>query len=226
MKSSVVYLGEVLLLSLFANSVSVYAFAQASNQQQQQAPAITQRQNLTTTQQAMLNLTSQRQTMKVKSLRDLRKASLVGWQVVDLNCEDATSNACAQAAIAEVNLECGESSSFFRKGSVTWTWINFGMIVGSSIFTALGASTTLANAKVFSTLGASTALGAVATTATTNSTADQGGLLAIASNLDAFLKFIQTGGDSSKPADNDLIYKSAPVYAAKCVAAAASSGGH
>lgn len=224
MKSSVAYLGEVLLLLLSVNSISVCTFAQASTQQQ--APGIIQQQNLTTTQQAVISLTSHRQSMKVKSLSDLRKANVVGWQVVDLNCEDATSDACAQAAIAEVNLECGESSSFFRKGSVTWTWINFGMIVGSSIFTALGASTTLANAKVFSTLGASTALGAVATTATTNSTADQGGLLAIGSNLDAFLKFIQTGGDSGKPAANVLIYKSAPVYAAKCVAAAASSGGH
>jgi hypothetical protein len=170
------------------------------------------------------NLTEQRKKIKLKSTADLGKSSALGWQIVQASCQDPTSVQCAQAAVAEVNLECTESSKFFRKGSTTWTWINFAMIVSSAVFTGVGASTTIANAKVFSTLGASTALGSVATTATTNSTADQGWLLAINSTLDSFLKFVQAGGANGVPADNDLIYKSSPIYAAKCTSAASSTG--
>jgi hypothetical protein len=192
--------------------------------QQQGRQDVSQTQNSQQQQGSVADLVEQRQKIKLRSTADLGKSSALGWQIVDESCDDPTTVQCAQAAIAEVNLECTESSKFFRKGSTTWTWINFGMIVGSSVFTGLGASTTLTNAKVFSTLGASTALGSVATTAMTNSTADQGGLIAINSTLDSFLKFVQSGGDSGKPADNALVYKSAPIYAAKCTSAASSTG--
>lgn len=170
------------------------------------------------------DLTAQRRTLRIRSSAELAKSSSFGWQLVNQVCSaNPATDTCAQASIAEVNLECTQSSQLFRKGSTTWTWINFGMVVASAAFTGVGASATIANAKVFSTLGASTALGSVATTATTNNAADQGGLLAINSTLDSFLKYIQTGANG-QPAANQDIYKSAPIYAAKCTAAAASTG--
>jgi hypothetical protein len=193
--------------------------AQPQQPQQQQA----QQQQQQEAQQD--KLIGKRAGMKIKSVADLKKTNEIGWQIVDSICaSDPSGTKCAQASVAEVNLECTESSKFFKKGSNTWTWINFGLIISSSVFTGLGASTTLANAKVFSTLGGSTALGSVATTATTNSNTDQGGLLAINSTLDSFLKFIQTGAKDGGPADADLIYISAPIYAAKCTSAASSTG--
>jgi len=228
---------SLILLSLLSNQPTFAAAkdegkqptdGQAQPVQQQQNPPQQQQQVAQATQLEIAKISQKmltdRHSIKVKSLSDLKKSSDLGWQIVKLSCADTSSVECAQAAVAEVNLECTDSGKFFRKGSTTWTWINFSMITASSVFTGLGASTTLASAKVFSTLGASTALGAVATTATTNGTSDQGGLLAIGTTLDNFLKFVQTGGDGGKPADSDLIYMSAPIYAAKCTSAAASTG--
>jgi hypothetical protein len=124
-----------------------------------------------------------------------------------------------------VNAECSASAKFFKKDTRVWNIISFSMVLASAAFTAVGASSTLANAKIFSTLGGTTGLGAVTAAANTNVSADQGGLAALNTVNSTFLKFVQTGGTNSGPADNVLVYKSAPIYALQCTAAANASTG-
>lgn len=160
-----------------------------------------------------------------KNVRMFLKSNAEGWDWVDKQCTpDETSDKCAQAAIKEVGEECTASAKFFRKSSTTWQWISFSMTVASAAFTAVGASESLKNAKVFSTLGGTTGLGAVGATATANASGDQAGLVVVSNAIQSFEKFVQTGGKDNKPADNELIYKSAPLYAAQCAAAASSTG--
>jgi hypothetical protein len=148
-----------------------------------------------------------------------------GWEWVAGKCSDPTTDACAQAAIVEVSVECGASAKFFKKDTKIWQWISFSMVVASASFTAVGASTTISNAKVFSTLGGTTGLGAVTSTVNANVAGDQTGLATVNTALGNFLKYVQTGGTNNQPPANDLVYKSAPLYAAQCSAAANGSSG-
>jgi len=83
--------------------------------------------------------------------------------------------------------------------------------------------TSVANAKVWSTLGGTTGLGAVTSSINSNASTDQTGLAAINTALNAFLTFVKTGGPNKGPADNELIYITAPIYAGQCTAAATAS---
>ncbi|HTB11155.1 MAG TPA: hypothetical protein VK752_06280 [Bryobacteraceae bacterium] len=142
------------------------------------------------------------------------------------------TDACAQGAIVRVTTECGASALFFQRANTTWQIVNLGLILASAAFTAVGASTTIANAKIFSTLGGTTGLGATTTTINANSTGDQTGLASVNTTLAAFLTFLKTGavpgaaaaGAGAAP-DNPTIYKLAPVFAAQCEAAATGSSG-
>jgi hypothetical protein len=122
------------------------------------------------------------------------------------------------------------------------------MILASAGFTAVGASTTIANARLFSTLGGTTGLGSITTTINANSSADAAGLTAVNTTLANFLIFLKSGvvpgaiapqptpsatdgtgatappGAGNTSPDNATIYKFAPVFAAQCEAAATSSG--
>lgn len=167
-------------------------------------------------------LRTQMSSTPVKKLADLTKVNELGRQVVDLQCEaDASSDQCAAAAAWQVTELCNRSAELFKKDSTTWKWVGFSLLIASAAFTGVGASATLANAKVFSTLGATTGLGSVVTLTTSNQGAAQGGLLVLNQTSQAFLKFIQSGGKDGAPADNDLIYRSAPAYALECITAAA-----
>lgn len=148
-----------------------------------------------------------------------------GWAWVATKCSDATSDGCAAAATVQVNLECGASTKFFRKDTRAWTALGFGMLIASAAFTGIGASATLSSAKVWSTLGGTTGLGAVSASVNSNVAGDQAGLSAVNTTLSNFLKYVQSGGTNSAPASNDLIYKSAPLYAAQCSAVANGSTG-
>lgn len=140
------------------------------------------------------------------------------------------TDACAQTAIVLVSTECGGSARFFQRASTTWQVVNLSLILASAAFTAVGASTTIANAKIFSTLGGTTGLGATTTTINANSAGDQTGLTSVNTTLANFLTFLKTGavpgaaatGGGSAP-DNATIYKFAPVFAAQCEAAATAS---
>jgi hypothetical protein len=150
------------------------------------------------------------------------------------------SNACAEAAIEQTASECGGSARFFERSSTTWQVVNLLMILASAGFTAVGASTTIANARTLATLGGTTGLGAVTTTIHANSSADAAGLAAVNTTLANFLIFLKSGivpgAINAQPAsgvtepavaaapDNATIYKFAPVFAAQCEAAATSSG--
>jgi len=144
------------------------------------------------------------------------------------------SNACAEAAIEQTASECGGSARFFQRSSTTWQVVNLLMIVASAGFTAVGASTTIANARLFSTLGGTTGLGAITTTINANSSADAAGLAAVNTALANFLIFLKSGivpgtvnpqpASANAAPDNATIYKFAPVFAAQCEAAATSSG--
>jgi hypothetical protein len=158
------------------------------------------------------------------------------------------SNACAEAAIEQTASECGGSARFFERSSTSWQVVNLLMILASAGFTAVGASTTIANARLFATLGGTTGLGAITTTINANSSADAAGLTAVNTTLANFLIFLKSGvvpgaivqqpapsatdgtgatgpsGAGNTAPDNATIYKFAPVFAAQCEAAATSSG--
>lgn len=161
------------------------------------------------------------------------------WKdLADGVCKDETAtNACAQAAIVQVTTECAASARFFQRATIAWQILDFALIISSAGFTAVGASTTIANAKIYSTLGGTTGLGAVTSTIITNAAGDQVGLAKVNATLQNFLTYVQTGGASKAapagagapnaagaPSDAD-IYRSAPIYAAQCVAAATGSSG-
>jgi len=103
--------------------------------------------------------------------------------------------------------------------------LGFSLVIASAAFTAVGASTTIADAKVFSTLGGTTGLGAATSLIAANTAGDQAGLASVNTTLGNFLKFVQTGGANNAPPCNKDIYKSAPLYAAQCAAAANASSG-
>jgi hypothetical protein len=160
-----------------------------------------------------------------KSKATFTQSNQDGWAWVTARCTDPTSDSCAEAAIVEVSQECGASSKFFKKDTKVWEWITFSLVIASASFTGVGASATIANAKVYSTLGGTTGLGAVTSTTKANVAGDQAGLMTVNTTLTNFLKFVQTGGANNQPPDNDLIYKSAPLYGAQCEAAANGSTG-
>jgi hypothetical protein len=158
-----------------------------------------------------------------KNKASFNKSNQQGWAYVNTQCADSTKDVCAAAAIIQFNAECSASAKFFKKDTRVWNIISFSMVVASGVFTAVGASTTLANAKIFSTLGGTTGLGAVSASANTNVGNDQNALIQLNTAVDAFLKFVETGGANSAPAPNDMIYKVAPIYAEKCSSAANAS---
>jgi len=147
---------------------------------------------------------------------------------------DTVTDACAHAVIVQVATECGGSARFFQRATTTWQIVNLGLILASAAFTAVGASTTIANAKIYSTLGGTTGLGAVTTTINANAASDQTGLSAVNTTLTNFLAFLKTGvvpgqqagaAGAGTPPDNATIYKLAPVFAGQCEAAATGSAG-
>jgi hypothetical protein len=136
-------------------------------------------------------------------------------------CSGATvTPQCAQAAIVEAETECAASAKYFTKDTKLWRYLGFALIIASAGFTGVGASATIANAKVYSTLGGTTGLGAVTSTINANVTSDQTGLATVNTTLSTFLKYVQTAGTT-----DEMIYKSAPIYAGQCVAAATGSSG-
>ena len=177
------------------------------------------------------NLRGSVQKRTNKNLKEYNEGNLVGWQYVNAVCAATSgtsgdaSKECAVTAIAEVNAECSLGSKYFKKSSKAWTMIGISMVIASAAFTGVGAST-LANAKVFAILGGTTGLGAVTATVNANAAGDQAALGQIRSTLDAFAKFVQSGGEKGAPASNDLIWKTAPIVAGQCAAAANSSGGN
>jgi hypothetical protein len=183
---------------------------------------------------------AQSATKAPRNKREFVAKSHAEWTALNFTgpCGDASSagvisNACAEAAIVQTASECGGSARFFERSSRTWQVVNLLMILASAGFTAVGASTTIANARTFATLGGTTGLGAVTTTINANSSADAAGLTAVNTTLANFLIFLKSGvvpgaiapqPASSAAPDNAAIYKFAPVFAAQCEAAATSSG--
>ncbi len=168
------------------------------------------------------HLLPQAQERSYKNKAAMNRSNAAGWKMVEGQCT-TINDACAQAAIVEVATECGADAQLFTKDVKAWKWIGFALIGASAIFTGIGASATIANAKVYSTLGGTTGLGAFTTTINSNVTTDQGGVTAINTVLANFLTFVQTGGASKGPADDTSIFKSAPIFAAQCAAAANAS---
>ena len=170
-----------------------------------------------------------------RNLAEYNANNTLGWEYVNAVCAasnttsgntEIVSNDCAVAAIAEVNAECSLGAKYFKKSTRAWTVIGISMVIASAVFTGIGASSTLANAKVWSTLGGTTGLGAVTATVNSNVAGDQAALGKIGSTLDGFAKFLQSGGPDNKPASNELIWKISPVIAGQCAAAANGSGGN
>jgi hypothetical protein len=151
------------------------------------------------------------------------KGNEEAWASVAKQCT-TVDDACAHAAIVEVCMECQASAKWFKKSTRAWQALGFGLVVASAAFTGIGASTTIANAKVYSTLGGTTGLGAVTSTVTANVAGDQTGLATVNTTLQNFLTYVQKGANNAGPSAAD-IYKSAPIYAAQCVAAATGSSG-
>lgn len=144
-----------------------------------------------------------------------------GWQWVSQQCTATpVTIQCAAAAVQEASLECGDAARFFKKGSSTWQWIGFSLILASAASTAVGASTTLANTKVWSTLGGTTGLGAVTTTINSNATGDQNAVASIYTTLDNFSNEVAAAGT-----DYNKVYLIASIYANKCAAIASSLQG-
>ena len=149
------------------------------------------------------------------------KNNSIGWQWVRAQCTANPKTVdCAQAAVLETSTICGDSAKFFKRGSETWKWIGFTMVLVSAASTAVGASTTIANAKIWSTLGGTTGLGAVTTSVNSNITTDQNALAAINATLASFDTAVNTAGTRY-----DQIYLVASIYATQCEAIANSSSG-
>jgi hypothetical protein len=150
------------------------------------------------------------------------KNNTIGWAWVRAQCSTGNTNTveCAQAAVLEASVECGEAAKFFRKGSETWQWISFSLILASAASTAVGASTTVANSKIWSTLGGTTGIGAVTTTANSNVSADQNAIVSVNTILDSLNTTVTADGTSYAH-----IYETAAIYANKCAAVANSSSG-
>ena len=99
---------------------------------------------------------------------------------------------CAYAAYSLAGTICSNSSLIYQRGNTWWELADFGLIVSSAVFTGIGASATLSQAKVFSTLGGTTGLGAVTTTAKLNTSSDQLGIAAINSVESDLRRFVTT----------------------------------
>lgn len=156
---------------------------------------------------------------KGRTLGAFNNNNAEGWSWVSAKCTtiDVT---CAQAAVLEASTECGQSAKFFKKGSQTWQWIGFALIMVSAASTAVGASATVSNSKIWSTLGGTTGLGAVTTTVNSNATSDQNAVVAVNATLDSLNKAVTAAGKQYEE-----IYLTASIYAAKCAAIANSSSG-
>lgn len=148
------------------------------------------------------------------------KNNSIGWDWVRAQCDDPDTVQCAQAAVLEASSECGDSAKFFRRGSDTWQWIGFILVLVSAASTAVGASATISNSKIWSTLGGTTGLGAVTTTINSNATADQNAVTSVNATLDNLNTAVSTAGT-----DYSKIYLMSSIYANKCAAIANSSVG-
>lgn len=160
---------------------------------------------------------------------DLEKGTEQGWAVVEQKC-DTVNDACAAAANAEVTAECAADAQLFSKHTKNWKVLSFALTIASAGFTGLGAASTIAGSatipKVFATLGGTTGLGAVASTVNSNVTSDQAGLIAINSELSAWLTFLQTGKPNlPAPPTDAQVYQAARTYIALCAAPAMASSG-
>lgn len=140
------------------------------------------------------------------------------WQKLDDTCKVKINDYCAHLAIVQADTECAEAGKIYSKGSTTWTWINFALVVASAASTAVGASGTIPSAKIWSTLGGTTALGAVSTTANANSTTDMNGLAAVNAAQQNFNTFVI--GNYGNPT---LIYDAAYGFGSACVTAGPGS---
>lgn len=161
---------------------------------------------------------------------DMEKGTEQGWAAVEQQC-GTVNDACAAAANAEVTGECAADAQLFSKHTKNWKVLSFALIIASAGFTGAGAAATIAGSttipKIFSTLGGTTGLGAVTSTVNSNVASDQAGLIAIDTELTAWLTFLQTGRPNlSAPPTAPQIYQAARTYIALCAAPAmASSSG-
>jgi hypothetical protein len=118
-----------------------------------------------------------------------------GWAYVFNMCPSGQiTDQCAAAAILMASNECSASAKWFKRDSRTWLYLNIGLLLASAIFTGVGASTTIANAKVWSTLGGTTGLGAVTSSVNANVSSDQAGVASVNATLASFITFATTGG--------------------------------
>jgi L-cystine uptake protein TcyP (sodium:dicarboxylate symporter family) len=170
------------------------------------------------------------QTVPTLTKRDVStKAAMLksnqdAWHQINQQCS-TVNDACAQAAIEEASIECSVAAKFFKRDTKVWQVLGFALVIASAGFTGVGASATLANAKIFSTLGGTTGLGAVTSTVQSNVSSDQTGISSVNTTLSNLLTYVQKGGpNGAAPSDAD-IYRSAPIYAAQCAAAATGSSG-
>ena len=210
----------------------------ASQQQQQQSPQPEGQRNLGPLSTVIDQVGQKAPSNKSKWIAQNKRV----WYSITSSCSGAQiSDQCAQAAIVQTTTVCGASGKYFQRATTRWKVANIVLILASAAFTAVGASTTIANAKIFATLGGTTGLGAVTTTLNANASADSAGITAVNTTLANFLVFLRTGSVPGAPAttpagqgggggpqtltppDNATIFKLAPVFAAECEAAATSS---
>jgi hypothetical protein len=237
MSNSHRFTGVALLLAISAMSLRAQtepvAAPQADGQSQANQEQIRTQQQLAQAEVENARVMNQAITLQTTAMplrldgtkTQFQQSNREGWDWVAKKCVDTTTDICAQASIVQVYAVCSASGKWFKKDNKAWRTIGFAMVIASAVFTGVGASTTIANAKVFSTLGGTTGLGAVSATVTANEASDQAGLASVNTAMTNFQKFIQTGGNNNQAAPNNLIFKSAPTYAAQCAAAAQASNG-
>jgi hypothetical protein len=160
---------------------------------------------------------------------EMEKGTEQGWEAVVQQC-GTVNDACAAAANAEVTGECAADAQLFSKHTKNWKVLSFALIIASAGFTGAGAATTIAGSttipKIFATLGGTTGLGAVTSTVNSNVASDQAGLIAIDTELSAWLTFLQTGKPNLQaPPTPAQVYQAARTYIALCAAPAMASSG-
>lgn len=129
-----------------------------------------------------------------------------GWDWINAQCSGTTiTSQCAALAIEMASNQCAASAKFLKKDAKTWEILNIGLLISSAVFTGIGASPTLANAKIWSTLGGTTGLGAVTSSVNTNVTSDQTGLTSVNTALNDFITFVTTGATKG-PAPPAILY--------------------
>lgn len=177
-------------------------------------------------------LTQAATTVVIRNYRnkaDLEKGTEQGWAAVEQKC-GTVDDACAKATNDEVTAECASDAQLFSKHTKNWKVLSFALIIASAAFTGAGAASTIAGSttipKIFSTLGGTTGLGAVTSTVNSNVASDQAGLMAINTELTAWLTFLQTGRPNlPTPPTAAQIYDAGRTYIALCAAPAMASSG-